>query len=102
MLSDLEIIVKQRHTDNSRFSLLCVLRQQPGSSPRSPRPAPNISLRAGRKGPAFKPWIAPIVGSILGELVFLATQEIRKDGLTTSEKVSLTVINPLYVSDGYR
>lgn len=47
--------------------------------------------------------ITPIVGSILGELVFRATQEMRKDGLTTSEKVILTVINPLYVlQNGYR
>jgi len=47
--------------------------------------------------------ITPIVGSILGELVFRATQEMRKDGLTTGEKVILTVINPLYVlQNGYR
>jgi len=47
--------------------------------------------------------ITPIVGSILGELVFRASQEMRKDGLTTSEKVILTVINPLYVfQNGYR
>jgi hypothetical protein len=47
--------------------------------------------------------ITPIVGSILGELVFRATQEMRKNGLTTGEKVILTVINPLYVlQNGYR
>jgi hypothetical protein len=47
--------------------------------------------------------ITPIVGSILGELVFRATQEMRKDGLTTGEKVILTVINPMYVlQNGYR
>ena len=47
--------------------------------------------------------ITPIVGSILGELVFRATQEMRKDGLTSGEKVILTVINPLYVlQNGYR
>ena len=47
--------------------------------------------------------ITPIVGSILGELVFRATQEMRKDGLTTGEKVVLTIINPLYVlQNGYR
>jgi hypothetical protein len=47
--------------------------------------------------------ITPIVGSILGELVFRATQEMRKDGLTTGEKVILTIINPLYVvQNGYR
>lgn len=38
--------------------------------------------------------ITPIVGSILGELVYLATQELRKDGFTKAEKVILTLINP--------
>jgi hypothetical protein len=37
------------------------------------------------------------MGSILAELVFRATQEMRKDGLPTSEKGILTVVNPLYV-----
>ena len=47
--------------------------------------------------------ITPIVGSILGELVFRATQEMRKDGFTTAEKVTVTVINPMYVfQNGYR
>ena len=47
--------------------------------------------------------ITPIVGSILGELVYLATQELRKDGFTKAEKVILTLINPLYVlQNGYR
>ena len=47
--------------------------------------------------------ITPIVGSILGELVYLATQEMRKDGFTKAEKVILTLINPLYVlQNGYR
>ena len=47
--------------------------------------------------------ITPIVGSILGELVFRATQEMRKDGFTKTEKVILTIINPLYVmQNGYR
>ena len=47
--------------------------------------------------------ITPIVGSILGELVFRATQEMRKDGFTKAEKVILTLINPLYVlQNGYR
>jgi uncharacterized protein DUF3943 len=47
--------------------------------------------------------ITPIVGSILGELVYRATQEMRKDGLTTGEKIVLTVINPLYVlQNGYK
>ena len=94
MLSDLEIIVKQRHTDNSRFSLLCVLRQQPGRPPE--RCSSNNRW-------TLQPEHTSVVGSILGELVFRATQEMRKDGLTTSEKVILTVINPLYVlQNGYR
>lgn len=47
--------------------------------------------------------ITPIVGSILGELSYWLTQEMRKDGLTTSEKVILTIVNPLYVmQNGYR
>ena len=47
--------------------------------------------------------ITPIVGSILGELVYLATQEMRKDGFTKAEKIILTIINPLYVlQNGYR
>jgi uncharacterized protein DUF3943 len=47
--------------------------------------------------------ITPIVGSILGELVYLATQEMRKDGFTKAEKVILTLINPLYVlQNGYQ
>jgi hypothetical protein len=42
-------------------------------------------------------------GSILGELVYLATQEMRKDGFTKAEKVILTLINPLYVlQNGYQ
>ena len=48
-------------------------------------------------------FITPIVGSILGELVFQATQKMRKDGFTKAEKVMVTVINPLYVlQNGYR
>jgi hypothetical protein len=47
--------------------------------------------------------ITPIVGSILGELVYRTTQEMRKDGFTKTEKVILTIINPLYVmQNGYR
>lgn len=47
--------------------------------------------------------VTPVVGSILGELIFQATREMRKDGFTTGEKVILTVINPLYVfQNGYR
>ncbi len=47
--------------------------------------------------------ITPIVGSILGELVYRATQEMRKDGFTKAEKIVLTIINPLYVlQNGYR
>ena len=47
--------------------------------------------------------ITPVVGSILGEVIFLATQEMRKDGFTTAEKIVVTVINPMYVfQNGYR
>ena len=47
--------------------------------------------------------ITPVVGSILGELVYRATQEMRKDGFTKAEKIILTIINPLYVlQNGYR
>jgi hypothetical protein len=47
--------------------------------------------------------VTPVVGSILGELVFQATQAMRKDGFTKAEKIIVTVINPLYVlQNGYR
>jgi hypothetical protein len=47
--------------------------------------------------------VTPVVGSILGEVIFLATQEMRKDGFTTAEKIVVTVINPMYVfQNGYR
>lgn len=47
--------------------------------------------------------ITPVVGSILGEGIFRATQEMRKDGFTTAEKIVVTVINPMYVfQNGYR
>jgi hypothetical protein len=43
-----------------------------------------------------------VVGSILGEIVYQATQHMRKDGFTTAEKIIITVINPLYVmQNGY-
>jgi len=47
--------------------------------------------------------ITPVVGSILGEGIFRATREMRKDGFTTAEKIVVTVINPMYVfQNGYR
>ena len=47
--------------------------------------------------------ITPVVGSILGEVIFLATQEMRKDGFTTAEKIVVTAINPMFVfQNGYR
>ena len=47
--------------------------------------------------------VTPIVGSILGELVYLATKEMKKNGFTTAEKIIVTVINPMYVfQNGYR
>jgi hypothetical protein len=47
--------------------------------------------------------VTPIVGSILGELLFQATQAMRKDGFTKAEKIMVTIINPLYVlQNGYR
>jgi hypothetical protein len=47
--------------------------------------------------------VTPVLGSILGEGIFLATQEMRKDGFTTAEKIVVTVINPMYVfQNGYR
>jgi len=47
--------------------------------------------------------VTPVVGSILGEGIFRATQEMRKNGFTTAEKIDVTVINPLYVfQNGYR
>ena len=46
--------------------------------------------------------ITPVVGSILGELVYQATQHMRKDGFTQAEKIMVTIINPLYVlQNGY-
>ncbi|HEU4501570.1 MAG TPA: DUF3943 domain-containing protein, partial [Nitrospira sp.] len=46
--------------------------------------------------------VTPIVGSILGEVVYQATRHMRKDGFTTAEKIIITVINPLYVmQNGY-
>jgi hypothetical protein len=47
--------------------------------------------------------VTPVVGSILGELVFRATQHMRKDGFTKAEKILVTIINPLHVlQNGYR
>lgn len=47
--------------------------------------------------------VTPVVGSILGEVIYLATKEMRKDGFTTAEKIMVTVINPMYVfQNGYR
>jgi hypothetical protein len=47
--------------------------------------------------------VTPIVGSIYGELVFRATQAMRKNGFTTAEKITVTILNPLYVlQNGYR
>lgn len=47
--------------------------------------------------------ITPVVGSILGELIYRATEEMRKDGFTKAEKIAVTIINPLYVlQNGYR
>lgn len=47
--------------------------------------------------------VTPVVGSILGEAIYLATKEMRKDGFTTAEKIIVTVINPMYVfQNGYR
>jgi len=47
--------------------------------------------------------VTPVVGSILGEGIFRATQEMRKGGFTTTEKIVVTVINPMYVfQNGYR
>lgn len=47
--------------------------------------------------------VTPIVGSIYGELVYRATQAMRKDGFTTAEKIAVTVLNPMYVlQNGYR
>ena len=47
--------------------------------------------------------VTPILGSILGELIFQATQEMRKDGFTQAEKILVTIINPTYVmQNGYR
>jgi Domain of unknown function (DUF3943) len=41
--------------------------------------------------------VTPVVGSIYGELVYRATQNMRQDGFTKGEKIILTIINPLYV-----
>jgi len=47
--------------------------------------------------------VTPVVGSILGELIYLATKEMKKNGFTTAEKIIVTVINPMYVfQNGYR
>jgi hypothetical protein len=41
--------------------------------------------------------VTPVVGSLYGELVYRATQNMRQDGFTKAEKIILTIINPLYV-----
>ena len=47
--------------------------------------------------------VTPALGSILGEGIFRATQEMRKNGFTTAEKIVVTMINPMYVfQNGYR
>lgn len=47
--------------------------------------------------------VTPVVGSVLGEFVHVATQQMRENGFTTAEKIAVTVINPLYVlQNGYR
>ncbi|MGH7229583.1 MAG: DUF3943 domain-containing protein [Nitrospiraceae bacterium] len=47
--------------------------------------------------------VTPIVGSLLGELSYQLTQQMRKDGFTTFEKIVVTIVNPLYVlQNGYR
>lgn len=47
--------------------------------------------------------VTPIAGSLLGELIFWGTQQMRKDGLTLTEKIVVTVINlPFVVNNGYK
>lgn len=47
--------------------------------------------------------VTPVVGSVLGEFVHVATQRMREKGFTTAEEIAVTVINPLYVlQNGYR
>jgi hypothetical protein len=41
--------------------------------------------------------VTPVLGSIYGELVYRATQNMRQDGFTKAEKIILTIINPFYV-----
>jgi hypothetical protein len=47
--------------------------------------------------------VTSTVGSLLGELNYQATQRLRRGGLSSRDKVLLTVINPVHVlQHGYR
>lgn len=48
-------------------------------------------------------WITPVIGSALGEPIHQATLAMRRNGYTLAEKITVTVINPMFiVNNGYR
>jgi hypothetical protein len=48
-------------------------------------------------------WITPVIGSVLGESTHQATLAMRRNGYTLVEKITVTIINPMFViHNGYR
>jgi hypothetical protein len=48
-------------------------------------------------------WITPVIGSALGEPIHQATLAMRRNGYTLFEKITVTIINPMFiVNNGYR
>jgi hypothetical protein len=61
-------------------------------------------LEAINEQPSINDLIStPVAGIALGELSHLATKRMLRGGLTTWEKIAVTVINPFYViNNGYK
>jgi hypothetical protein len=48
-------------------------------------------------------WVTPVMGAALGEPIHQATMAMRKNGYTTFEKITVTILNPMFVfNNGYR
>jgi hypothetical protein len=48
-------------------------------------------------------WITPVVGAALGEPIHQATMAMRRNGYNFAEKVTVTVLNPMFIfNNGYR
>jgi hypothetical protein len=48
-------------------------------------------------------WITPVLGAALGEPIHQATMAMRRNGYNFAEKVTVTVLNPMFViNNGYR